>query len=101
MPDSPGTRDSLELLRHDHGTMAQSIGVLVKRLDEMERTDLADLKQAKAIRAVEDKHLDERLDRIEASLQAVYGLGKWLLATIGSVLVVAVLGFILKGGPLG
>ena len=38
---------------------------------------------------------------IEASLKAVYGLGKWLLATVRSVLVVAVVGFILKGGPLG
>lgn len=62
---------------------------------------IADLERTNAVRAVEDKHLDERLDRIEHSLQAVYGLGKWLLGAVGSVLVVAVVGFILKGGPLG
>jgi hypothetical protein len=48
-----------------------------------------------------DKARDERLDRIEESIKAVYGLGKWVLAAIGGVFVTAIVGFILKGGPLG
>jgi hypothetical protein len=101
MPDTPGSRDSIEMLRRDHVGLSSSFSNLVIRIDDMERNDIADLKQAKAVRAVEDKHLEERLDRIEDSLKAVYGLGKWLLASIGSVLVVAIVGFVLKGGPPG
>lgn len=65
------------------------------------RDDVSDLKRANAVRDVEDRHLDERLDRIETSIKAVYGLGKWLLGAIGSLIVAAVVGFVLKGGPLG
>lgn len=103
--------DRLGTVERDLRDHAKSIGEIV--LDQRGIKDqlaevreegtqrLAEQRQERAVRAVEDKHLDERLDRIEASLRAVFGLGKWLLSAIGAVLVVAIVGFVLKGGPLG
>lgn len=54
-----------------------------------------------ARREERDKSRDERLERIEESIKAVYGLGKWVLAAVGATVLTAVVGFILKGGLLG
>lgn len=50
------------------------------------------------VRLVEDRHLNERLDRIEESIEALNKVGKWILVTFGASLIVAVSSFILKGG---
>lgn len=54
-----------------------------------------------AVVELTEKHLNERLGRMEASLKAVYSLGQWLLGAVGAVLITAVVGFVLRGGPLG
>ena len=54
-----------------------------------------------AARIEREKGLEDRLDRIEESIKAIYGLGKWLLGAVGGVLITAVVGLILKGGILG
>lgn len=50
------------------------------------------------VRLVEDRHLNERLDRIEASINSLNSLGKWILVTFGASLIVAISSFIFKGG---
>ena len=47
--------------------------------------DIGALKQDKAVRKVEDEHLEQRLDRIEASIRRVYQLGLWILGAFGSM----------------
>lgn len=59
---------------------------------------LDELKTDRAVREERDKHLNERLDRIEADVSAIKSLGRWLLAAIGSGLALAVLQFVIKGG---
>lgn len=88
------------MLERNLSDQAKSITEVITDQREI-RGDVSDLKRANDIRDVEDRHLDERLDRIEEQIKAVYGLGKWLLGAIGSVVVVAVVGFMLKGGLLG
>jgi hypothetical protein len=51
-----------------------------------------------AVRANEDKHLDERLERIEAQLATIISVGKWALITVGSAVILAVVTFVLRGG---
>lgn len=87
-------------LERDLQMQAKSLSELV--LDQRSTNDdIGALKQANAMRNLKDEYLDDRLDRIEASIQSVYNLGKWLLGAVGSTLVVAVVGFALRGGPLG
>ena len=98
MPERiPEIQDRVGLLERDARDHAKSIGELVQRLRDVER----DAAEDKRLRSLKDEHLDERLDRIEASIKSVYNLGKWLLGAAGSTLVVAIVGFALKGGPLG
>lgn len=54
-----------------------------------------------ALRQMKDEYLDERLDRIEASIKSVYTLGKWVLGAFGAVLISALATFIVRGGLFG
>jgi hypothetical protein len=103
--------ERIDQLMRDLENQAKSISVIV--LDQREMKDelsefreaaskeLRDIDKREAVRIERDKHLDDRLDRIEASIKAVYGLGKWILAAVGSVLVYVIVTGALKGGPLG
>lgn len=74
---TPGRRgDTIDLLRHDFSSLAQAHGSLVQEIVAMKRDDImqlkqaaADAKQAAAVREVEDRHLDDRLDRIEKAIE--------------------------------
>lgn len=59
---------------------------------------LDELKIDRAVREERDKNLNERLDRIEADVSGIKSLGRWILAAMGSGLVLAILNFIIKGG---
>ena len=87
----------VDTVERNQSDLARSITEIVGELGEM-RKPLDELRVDRAVRQERDKNLNERLDRIEASIAAVYSLGKWLLATFGAVLIVAVASFIVKGG---
>lgn len=59
---------------------------------------MGELKISKAVDAERDKNLKERLDRIEKSIEGLYGLGKWALLAFFGVLIGAVATFIVNGG---
>lgn len=63
---------------------------------ETRRQDQA--KAASELEEFKEEALDGRLKRIEASVAAVYSLGKWILASIGATLLLAIVTFILRGG---
>lgn len=90
----PGTDDNIERLRKDHTQLAATISVMT--------TEVGSIKTEKAIEkavAVErEKNLDERLERIEKSLEGLYGLGKWMLLAFFGALIAAVVTFMVKGG---
>lgn len=84
---SPERIDLLERDVRDHARIISEIVPIV-----------SDLRQDKAIRAVEAKHLDDRLDRIESSLAGVYKLGWWILAAFGASAVSLIANFMFRGG---
>lgn len=59
---------------------------------------IEDVTVDQAVRAERDKHLNDRFDRIENSIKSVYGLGKWLLATMGTTLIAVLVNFVVGGG---
>jgi len=86
--------DQIERDVRDH---AKTISELVNEIGKMksERSTESEVKKIK------DEYLDERLERIEGAVRDIYKLGKWILAAVGSTLIVAIVGFILKGGLVG
>lgn len=87
----------VDTVERNQSDLARSITEIVGELGEM-RKPLDELRVDRAVRQERDKNLNERLDRIEASIAAVYSLGKWLLGTIGAVVVAAAVTFMLNGG---
>jgi len=87
----------IEQLEQDVRAHAKTITELVQAEARRQTNEAANLQLAN----LKEQYLDDRLDRIEASIKAVYNLGKWLLGAAGSTLLVAVIGFALKGGPFG
>lgn len=76
--------------------------VLLLRQDLINQAKtISDLVMREAVRQEADKGREERFERIEKSLAAIYSLGKWVLGTAGAALIIALVGFVLKGGPLG
>ena len=77
-------------LARQHTEIVEEVRELRRPLDEL-RTD-------REVRKERDKHLDERLGRIEKSIASVYSLGKWMLGVVGSALLLAFVTFVVKGG---
>lgn len=86
-----------EQIIQDVQAHAKTITELVTELNKL-RTDR---EKNDALRLMKDEYLDERLDRIEASIKSVYGLGKWVLGAFGAVLLSAAATFIVRGGLFG
>lgn len=86
----PGSNDSLELIRKDHTLLASSVSVLT--------TEVGVLKVDKAVEAERDKHLQERLTRIEKSIESLHGIGRWLLMAFFGAIIAGLVTFMFKGG---
>lgn len=56
------------------------------------------IESERKVRLVEDKHLNERLDDIEASIGTLNKIGWWILMTFGASFIVALSSFIYGGG---
>lgn len=94
----------IELIDRDVRDHAKTISEIITRqqaTDERLRRIENDRMTEAAVGIERRGNLDERLDRIEANIAQVYGLGKWVMAGVGSVLIATVVGFVVKGGLLG
>ena len=98
----------VEILKSDVQNHAKTLGVLV-----IELRDIKDIVEQlvidKAVKVEQDKYLDDRLRRIEASItsqtnkfdaqfKAIYRLGIWVLCAFGMALITGIGNFIIKGG---
>lgn len=79
-------RDHSRILTEHNGSLGE------------QRKLLGELSRYKDIREVEDGYLDERLDRIEKSLNGVYKLGWWILAAFGAAAISLIANFAFNGG---
>ncbi|GGE18024.1 hypothetical protein GCM10011390_41490 [Aureimonas endophytica] len=86
-------QDNIDLLRKDHTALASSVSILVK--------EVSDLKIEKAVDVERDKNLQERLTRIEKSIDALRDIGKWALTSFVGALIAAIVTFVVKGGLSG
>ena len=85
------TETQVERDVRDH---ARIITELINRLSKIENERATE----HAVAEVEEVSLNDRLRRIEESIKQVYDLGKWLLGSVGALILTAIVGFVLKGG---
>lgn len=93
---SPGG-ESFAKVRADLISHAKTLSVLVDDqralTDAIERIDIE-----LARREERDTALKDDMRRIEASVEDIRGLGKWLLAAVGAGMVTAIVTFVVQGG---
>ena len=97
---------------------SNDLNALLRRLDIVERNaaDLArvateltakigavnsivdELRLDRAARQERDKALNERLERIEESIEDVQKIGRWVLMAFGTSLVALIVNFVVRGG---
>jgi hypothetical protein len=82
--------DRNDLIERDLQSHAKTITELTMRMSDYEKD--------KAVREVKDEHLEERFERIEDRVQAIYRLGLWILAAFGGSFVALVANFVFRGG---
>lgn len=93
----PSTEQRLDLVERDVRDHSKSITDIITD-QRATKNQVGELEQDKAVRTVEDKHLDERLDRIEERIAGVYQLGLWLLGAVGMALIAIIVEFVARGG---
>jgi hypothetical protein len=86
----PGGDDSVAQLRSDHTKLAASISAIT--------TELGAFKIEKAVDVERDKYLQERLGRIEKSIDGIRELGRWALLAFFGALIAGFVTFLVKGG---
>jgi hypothetical protein len=82
--------DRNDLIERDLQSHAKTITELTMRMSDYEKD--------KAVREVKDEHLEERFERIEDRVQAIYKLGLWILAAFGGSFIALVANFVFRGG---
>lgn len=92
-----GVARSVADLSRNVSDQAKSISELVSDQREL-KDEVENLLRDKAVNEVEDKHLEERLKEIEARINSINSLGRWLLGAIGLAVITTVMDFILHGG---
>lgn len=90
-------QDTLDLLRMDVSSHAKTLTALIEDQRDMKNI-LSQMQTAVAVRVTEDRFLNERLDRIEKSIDGLQSIGKWILAAFATVFIAAMANFILEGG---
>lgn len=82
--------DRTDLIERDLQSHAKTITELTMRMSDYEKD--------KAVREVKDEYLDERFERLEDRVQAIYKLGIWILAAFGGSFIALVANFVFRGG---
>jgi hypothetical protein len=95
----------IEQVRKDltrHGESISAIVTEVRHTQEELSTLRSGIESERKVRLVEDRHLNERLDRIEESIEkldsTIIKIGMWILSAFGASLIVAISSFIFRGG---
>lgn len=97
-------QNTLETLRGAISDLSRNVSDQAKSLTELVvsqrqiKEALITLEQDKAVREVEDRHLDERLNEIEKRIDNIINIGRWLLAAVGLAVVTTIVDFALRGG---
>ena len=85
-----GMPERIDMLVNDVQAHAKSISELTKALIEVEKRD--------AVEVETKRYLNDRLERIEKSIAAIYRLGWWILTAFGAAAVSLIANFMFRGG---
>jgi uncharacterized protein Yka (UPF0111/DUF47 family) len=98
MPDEMGQLlRRMDMTERNQTDLAKSVTELTEEIGELQKP-LRQLETDREVRKERDKHLNERLDRIEVSIDRIYRLGWWVLAAFGASAVALVANFAFRGG---
>ena len=100
--------DSIDQLRRDHTSLVSFVDNLTTEL-RIIKDFVIEMHTDRAVRLERDKNMNERLTRIEKSIEtlehecrkdfdSIKNLGKWVLLAFGAVLITAIGNFIINGG---
>ena len=105
----------LDVMERNHSDLAKTITKLIEEMDTM-RVALEDTRVDRAVRAERDirindrfdqinlkfdqiaKSTNERFDQIVKRIDAVYGLGRWVLGAFGALVLALITNFMFRGG---
>lgn len=82
--------ERIDMLVNDVQAHSKTITELTKALIEVEKRDAVEIESK--------RHLNDRLERIEKSIAAIYRLGWWILAAFGAAAISLVANFMFRGG---
>lgn len=117
MPDSEigAILRRLDVMERNQSDLAKTITKLIEEIDTM-RVALEDTRVDRAVRAERDirindrfdqinlkfdqisRSTNERFDQIVKRIDAVYGLGRWVLGAFGALVLALVSNFLFRGG---
>jgi len=89
--------DPIEALRAMLANHERTLTELVQEHRQI-KAFMDEIRTDREVRKERDKNLAEHLSRIEASLGSVFQIGKWLLLTTGSGVLMAITTFLINGG---
>lgn len=92
-----GQSPSLTPVERDVMEQSRRITELTMALQTL-KSVVDDLVTQAKIKAVEDKYIDERFDRVEKRLDGITSLGRWILGAFGSTFIAALAAFVAGGG---
>lgn len=87
----------LDMSERNQSDFAKSLTAVVEDVSDIHKP-LNELQTDREVRKVRDEALNERLTRIERSIERVYNLGWWVLGAFGLTLIAAISSFVFKGG---
>jgi hypothetical protein len=79
--------------------LARSVTHLVQDIDKSKNV-LDELRVDRALRVERDLRIAEQFTEVKAKINGIYKLGWWVLATFGAALIMLMVNFALRGGPL-
>lgn len=95
--DIPAMLRRLDATERNQSDFAKTMTEVIGEMQILRRL-MDEFKTERAVRLVEDKHLAERLDRIEVSIKAVHSLGRYVLFAFFGSLIATTATFIVNGG---
>ena len=89
--------DQIEALRAMLANHERTLAELVNEQRQI-RVFVDEIRTDREVRKERDRNLADHLERIETSVASIFSIGKWLLLTTGSGVLMAFITFMLNGG---
>lgn len=89
--------DQIEALRAMLANHERTLAELVNEQRQI-RVFVDEIRTDREVRKERDRNLADHLERIETNVASIFSIGKWLLLTTGSGVLMAFITFMINGG---